>query len=310
MKRYLITFIFFLLSYSICFSQEPIEVLYDLDDQENYNFYCNNTDFCNYTVEVLFTQIFNLKSNVGSQYRVEVRPGRTSLASFSPQKPENHTSIKYSYSYYKGCINPGINLNFTYLLPLGEGKKTKALPMGYLKVNTQDREPKDWYAIGFKMDYGDTVYAARRGIVVEKRDEAKLQLSGYAYSSQENYIEIVHDDCSFGRYQVLSGTLVKLGQRVEAGEPIGFAGGDKYEIGPHIRFSVYYNDEQKVSTNGNDGTKKIVYWAYVPLVFYTPESKNALLVYGKEYTSEHPESIIKQEMSKRQIRNLEKIKQR
>jgi len=204
-------------------------------------------------------------------------------------------------------MKPKINPEFVYLLPVGSGKTTKAQPLEFLQVGSAPK-PKDYYALIFKVNAGDTIYAARRGIVYLVKDAANLSGEGYTYSSKDGLIEIFHEDCSFGHYQVFDKSLVKEGQQVEAGDPIAIAGGEKYVSGAHVRFYVYYNFEQKFDKKYNDGTDVKNYWAYVPLVFYTQEEKAKMLTMNKEYTCEKPESIIIQEMSKRELKNWRKKK--
>jgi hypothetical protein len=48
---------------SFCYSQNPIEINYDVDIHGNYSFYCCNRDFCTYTLSIEFTQLLNFKSD-------------------------------------------------------------------------------------------------------------------------------------------------------------------------------------------------------------------------------------------------------
>lgn len=284
------------------YSQTLIEVKYEKDNQGNYQFYCMNSDFCDYILEISFTQLINMKPDIGYSNKIEAHPGRSILFVLKPEDINVPYSFNYTYKYIKGCNCPKIKQDFVYLLPVASGKETEAFELSFFKINDQDPEPKDFYAIGIKMEYGDTVYSARRGIITQIRDTTQLNRTGYSFASKDNFIEIVHNDCSFGKYQVLSKVLVNVGQTVEAGEPIGLAGGDKYVSGSHVRFWVYYNFEQKVEAKSKDGTHRTIYWAYVPLTFYTKEDKATKLIPGHKYTSEHPDSLITQEMTKRQIK--------
>jgi len=290
------------------FSQNPVDVNYEKDNDGNIKFYCNNDDFCSYIIEVRFEQMVNLRSNAFIPYKTDVRPGRTDLFELKPVNPNVFSTFSYSFITIKGCVNPRIKSDFIYLLPVGEEKVTEAFGIEYIRINDKDPEPKDFYAIGFTMDPDDTVYAARKGTVVSLRDTTKLKLSGYVYSSEDNYIEIVHDDCSFGRYDILSKTFVNSGQKVNAGDPIGLAGGEKYSSGTQVRFSVHYNYEQRTTIKNTDGSNIVMYWAFVPLFFYTKESNATRLIIGHKYTSIHPENIITQEMSKMQISRWKKHK--
>ncbi len=288
------------------FSQNPIEISYSQDSRGFYIFKCENHDYCNYTVTVDFAEISNLRANTMLPFTTVVKPGMNDLLELRPVTDNHLTAFKLSYSYMKGCINPDVNLDYIYLLPIGKGKETQIFGFEYLSINAKDPEPKNWYAAGFKMAWRDTVFAARRGTVTSMRDTTILKLSDYGYSSDDNYIEIAHDDCSFGMYEVLSGVLVRLGQRVEAGEPIGLAGGEKYVMGSHIRLSVKYSIEEQVLLNDNTTVKR--YWAFIPMIFCTRENKHTRLSAGNKYTCIKPDSVVTQEMSKQQLKKWGKNK--
>jgi hypothetical protein len=308
MKQFLLFITILAFCCQSTYSQAGIGVYYESDPQGNYKFYCKNANYCNYLVEITLPQVINLRSSVSFPFTKEVKPGNTFLFELRIERVETFSTFNYTTKYFKGCINPDVLTNFTYLLPIKPGNATEAFELKYLRIGAQQSEPKDWYVIGLKTNYRDTVYAARRGIVSSLRDSAQLKLSDYTYSSEENYLELYHDDCSFGMYEVLSRIFLKLGQKVEAGDPIGLAGGGNYTSGAHIRFSVSYNHEELLSNNSNGGKKKVLYNAYVPLNFYTKESGSTRLVYGNKYTSEHPDSLIIQEMSKRELTKWNKHK--
>lgn len=308
MRHLLLTILFCVFLHLFCVSQQMVEVNYEQDSRGYFNFKCMNNDYCNYVLSIDFSGSLNLKSYVTLPYKGVVKPGQNILFDLRPENPSNPVSIHYTYRYIKGCINPEVNPGFVYLLPVGNGKETEAFELKYFKIAPQDPDPKDWYAIGLKMNYGDTVYAARRGIVCEMRDTTKLQLTGYTYSSMDNYIQIYHNDCSFGKYEVFSRIFVSLGQTVEAGDPIGLAGGDKYTTGSHVRFCVFYNFESGGDSNNKDVTTRKQYWAYIPLMFYVKDNRSTRLTPGKTYTAQYTDNIITQEMSGNQIKRWVKNK--
>jgi hypothetical protein len=236
-------------------------------------------------------------TGVSSEYETTVRTGKTFLFTLKPINANVKTNFNYTSSYIRGCTKTNIDKDFKYLLPIGNGKITKPSNLSFFKLSENDPEPKDWYALSFKMDSGDTIFAARRGIVCTVKDTENIQYTGISMSTQENVIEIFHNDCTFGRYNVLKKSLLKEGQEVEAGDPIAIAGGENYTSGVHLRFQVYYNFEQLF--DNKDSKVKKHYWAYVPLVFHTKEGTGMLTI-GQEYTCEKHKEIITQEMTKRQ----------
>lgn len=281
-------------------AQDGISVTYDQDNGGNYKFYSHNENYCTYTLEVNFQELRNLKWRIQIPFIKEINHGTNYLFTLEAGDPYQNSSFQYSIAYINGCMNPEINSEINYLLPVGKGKITKTFPIDYLKINERTTEPKDYYAVGFIMEEGDTIFAARRGVVCSLRDTSSLSYTGYVYSSDDNYIEIFQQDCSFARYQVLSKSLVIVGQHVEAGDPIAIAGGENYTTGIHVRFLVYYNDaDQNQSRKGLDLNAKM---ACVPLVFCTEEQQNQQLTVGNMYTGAQPDSIITQEMSKRELK--------
>jgi len=308
MKKILISILVGLTSVSL-FSQQNIEVLNEVDSRGNYNFYCINNDYCNYTVMVYFKEISNLRWDIKLPYEAEVTPGRNSLFTLYVGDPNQNSNFNYGFSYYKGCLKPEVNLNFPFRLPIAVGKQTQAFKLDYLKINNHDTKPKDFYAIGFKVASGDTIFAARRGVVCGLRDTTNLKLNGYLGSSGDNYVEIYHQDCSFGYYQIMSKVLVKLGQEVEAGDAIAIAGGEKYYNGSQFRFWVYYNLEHQPDLKNKAGSNVIIETAYFPLKFYTKEERIVKLDFEQKYTCDYPDFLFFQEMTKREIKKWKKKKE-
>lgn len=283
-------------------AQNGINVYHDVDAKGKLNFYCVNENHCDYTVEVHFTDLINLRSNVPLPYKGVAKRGRNLLFSLEPRDPNYAYDVLYTSTSFKGCADPTIDQSFRYLLPLSAGQTTQPIQMEYLKINENDRTPKDYYALVFKMNAGDTIYASRRGVISSLKDNTHLPLADYVYSSDDNFIEIFHRDCTFGHYEVLEKSLVSLGQEVEAGDPIAIAGGENYVEGSHVRFFVIYinqipNQNRSVVTLSP---------AYVPLSFCTAENQNAPLIFDRKYTCIKPESVITQEFTKRQLKNWRK----
>lgn len=288
------------------FSQRIIEVKYIQDMKGNYQFSCSNNAYCNYILQVNFTSMDNAKCDHSLPYRAVVKPGNTKLFTLTRENTNEPSQFKYTVGYTRGCINPVVDTAFTYLLPVSPGKETQAYEMRNLqKANPGEGQTsaqgelippaKDWYLIRLKMKPGDTIFAARRGTVSDVEDQSGQNDATGSSGGNENFLEIFHADCSFGHYGVLrkNSALVKPGQVVEAGQPIGLVGGDQYGRGSEARLSVYYNVEDA------DGK---IYWEYSPLQFWTKGNGKGKLKHGGNYISEHPKQIIAQEKAKLQIK--------
>jgi hypothetical protein len=286
------------------FSQRVIEVKHEQDSQGNYNFSCTNRAYCNYILEINFTSLDNAKPDQPLPYQAVVKPGSNKLFKLSKENAANPIQFKYQIGYFKGCLSPTVDSEFTYLLPISPGKEAQAYEVqNRTKPVAGDPESKNWYSVRLRMKPGDTLYAARRGIITEVDVSSNLNDSGVASVGSGNYIEIVHGDCSFGHYGVLkkNSSFVRPGQLVQAGEPIGLIGGDRYGRGSEVRFSVSYNQTQDISQKSG-GKNGEISWVYVPLKFWTKINGKGMLKHGASYISEYPESIITQEMTKLELK--------
>ncbi|MFI5152537.1 MAG: M23 family metallopeptidase [Chitinophagales bacterium] len=280
-------------------AQRTIEISYAADMQGNYQFTCNNRAFCTYIVEIEFSRIEHAHADHPLPFRAEVKPGNNKLFKLIRDNGNDPVQFKYGTSNHKGCINPVVDPDFTYLLPIRPRKEAQVYEMtSPEKSSPGEPDSRNWYVIRLKMKPGDTIFCARRGIVSEVDVSSNLNDSGVTSAGHENYIEIVHADCSFGHYGILKkdGAFVKPGELVEAGKPIGLVGGDRFGRGAEIRFSVYYNKEEESAT-GTAAVHKM-YWVYVPLKFWTRRNGKGKLVHGANYTSEFPDSVLNQELKK------------
>jgi len=124
-----------------------------------------------------------------------------------------------------------------YLFPFEHGAK-HCVTQGFHGKFTHEEENE--YALDFDLDEGSVVCAARAGRVAEVCADHTVGGAGSGYDRYANYILIEHSDGSFGNYAHLRyrGALVRPGQRVDAGQPIGFSGNTGRTSGPHLHFDV------------------------------------------------------------------------
>ena len=286
--------------------QDLIYVHWIKNTRGEYEFFCDNRSFSDYTVEVSFSEFINLQANVVLPATIEVPPGiNRSLFTLKKSMLGSASHFQYRHKSWKGCPSPKIDTGFAYLLPIAPGKAARVSELNSLAEEYgNEAPPKDWYSLSMHVQAGDTVYAARRGRVTNTREHAGLQDSGYSYSAEDNYIEIEHNDCTFGKYSVFrdDAIFVHPGDWVEAGQPIGIAGGDKYASGPQVRFSVFYHLEQDVLDKDGNSTGKTRHWAYVPLYFWTKDNGKMRLISRSTYIADHPDDLVTQEMSKREAK--------
>ena len=279
-------FLFLLISLGVN-AQRAIDIGYTMDGQGRYIFTVNNKAYCPYIVHIDFPILDNLRCDHGLPYDVEVKPGAGQLVVLTPIDKSKDTKMNYKTGNRKGLMNPVVNPNFTYLLPTAPGQETQA----YRIPNAQGAGSKpggqdSGYSVRLRAKPGDTIYAARRGVVTVLDVSNSENDAGVNTTTNWNYIEIYHADGSFAEYGIVKkdGALVKPGQTVEAGAPIGLVGGDQYGRGSEIRFSVSYYP-------GVAGTQ-------IPLQVWTKGNGKGPLKQGSFYTSEFTKALLTAEKAK------------
>jgi hypothetical protein len=288
------------------FSQRVIDIKHEADSRGGTVFSCINYAYCNYILDLGFTTFKNLQCDQPLPFHGEVKPGYTKLFTISAIDPQLSTQFNYSSKNQKGCMHPVVNSGFTYLLPISPGKDAQSYEMSpdklpdttarsVAKTNPdRSRDSISWYVLRLKMKAGDTIYAARKGVVTELQDQNGANDAGQLSVSTENFIEIVQADCSFGRYGILkkNSAMVKPGQAVKAGQPIGLVGGDPFGRGSDLRFSVYYYQEEY--DPGQAGGRHYI----IPQI-WTKNNGKGRLKHGVVYISEFPAAVLNQELPKK-----------
>jgi len=106
------------------------------------------------------------------------------------------------------------------------------------------QDPENRYAADFAVPSGTTVLAARAGVVMQA--EAGFEHGGLdraALAGRANFVRVLHDDGTMALYAHLQpgGVLVRVGQHVEVGQPLGLSGATGFASGPHLHFAVQVN---------------------------------------------------------------------
>jgi len=261
-------------------AQKIIDISYSVDNQGRYVFTANNKAFCTYVLRIDFPTLDNLRADHSLPYEVELKPGPVKILTLSPIEKGKDTKLNYKSTNRKGLLNPVVNPNFTYLLPTGPGIETQAYRIPNKPAGSTPGGQDSGYSVRLRAKQGDTIYAARRGIVSAVDAGNSENDAGATTTTNWNFVEIFHADGSFAEYGILKkdGALVKPGQTVEAGAPIGIVGGDQYGRGSEIRFSVSYY-------SGAPNTQ-------IPLQFWTKGNGKGQLKQGAFYTSEFTKALL------------------
>ena len=267
-------------------AQKVIDISYSVDNQGRYVFTANNKAWCTYVLRIDFPTLDNLKADHSLPYDVELKPGPAKIITLSVIDKARDTKLNYKSSNRKGLLNPVVNVNFTYLLPTGPGIETQAYRIPNKPAGSTVGGQDSGYSVRLRAKQGDTIYAARRGVVSALDVSNTENDAGATTTTNWNFVEIFHADGSFAEYGILKkdGALVKSGQTVEAGAPIGIVGGDQYGRGSEIRFNVTYYP-------GVPNTQ-------IPLQFWTKGNGKGPLKQGAFYTSEFTKALLTAETAK------------
>ncbi|WP_435415807.1 M23 family metallopeptidase [Polaribacter aestuariivivens] len=152
----------------------------------------------------------------------------------------------YKFSLYYGASSiKKYDTLYNYALPFSKRKRYKVL-QGQ-NTNFTHRGALSKYAIDFKMNIGQTVCAMREGVVIKVKKDFNKGGRSKKYRDFANLIIIFHEDGTFAQYVHLkkNGALVKKGDFVKRGQPIGYSGNTGMSTEPHLHFAVY-----KPSKNG------------------------------------------------------------
>ncbi|MDN5781396.1 MAG: M23 family metallopeptidase [Luteimonas sp.] len=127
--------------------------------------------------------------------------------------------------------------DYEYLFPLQlpEPRVEQAWGGSYSHADAENR-----HAVDFAAPPGTVVFAARDGVVMQVEMSAA---TATGHHGDANLIRILHDDGTMAVYAHLApdGALVRPGQRVRRGRPIGVSGNSGASTGPHLHFAIQAN---------------------------------------------------------------------
>lgn len=254
-----------------------------------------------YTVLLHINELSN--ASISNPHMIKATSFITNL---NIQRVDKNTPLKYSGAYYwyaRGNVNPKkVDGDFLYRLPVSPGKDY--LVTKHYNVNEKyfGEESTNYHSYQFNAEKGDTVFAVRKGIVMEIEDGADPVASGsnVSYSTQRNSMIIEHEDGTMAWYGVLekNSFMVKEGDMVYPHTPLALAG--TYDMQEYqIRLRIYYlTYDNKVKFSREKGFKTST--EYIAPRFITANGI-LKLEHGKTYSSAViTEDIITKEMTRKE----------
>lgn len=102
------------------------------------------------------------------------------------------------------------------------------------------------YALDFNLQVGDTICAARDGVVVGVIEGYNVGGKKSKYRPFANFISLYHEDGVITQYVhlVKDGSFIEVGDSVLVGDPIGLSGQTGFTTTPHVHFNVLNATEE------------------------------------------------------------------
>ena len=184
-------------------------------------------------------QLSNLKASTNLPYTATF-PGKQTIEAFTLAPLDAGKPWHYSYTnhFTLGSKDAVHDDSYVYSLPYEVGAAYH-VSQGYHGVFSHTGP--DEYSIDWKMPVGTPVLAARDGVVVKSKDDSDSGGPDRKFENSANCILIQHPDGTLGIYAHLrkGGNMVKVGDKVKAGDLIGLSGNTGFTSGPHLHFSVF-----------------------------------------------------------------------
>src|SRR5262245_12860596 len=199
------------------------------------------------SVVVTFDELTNLESKVPVPIVAVVPPGTHELTYLLPLEGKSwgyKLRFRYRFGSYEAAHDP----NTLYRVPWLDGRTfiIGQAPGGKIVTHFS---ASSRYAVDIPMKEGTPVLAARSGVVFQTVASHEAGGTDEIYRSKANVVRVLHADGTIGNYVHLmhEGVAVKVGEQVEAGKLLGFAGNTGLSSGPHLHFAV-----TRVVRNGDE----------------------------------------------------------
>lgn len=219
------------------YAQSVKAILYKEAIVDGSAIFVDNDEYCPVSVQ-LNLKLTNMKSTEGNN-KIFVVPARTKKHKITEVLISNQ---KKAFGFgLETTIGLGDNdlktydENFKYSLPYKKGA-AYTITQGYNGKYTHQNEN----SLDFDMPVGVEICAVREGIVVKTEDNNNKHCMDEKCKEYDNYILIYQPDGTFASYSHLKkkGVLVKEGDKIIAGQVIGYSGFVGYASGPHLHFDI------------------------------------------------------------------------
>lgn len=251
------------------------------------------------TVFLTLSDLYNCKNMTNGTTKYEMAGLRGRLLTLRASDESYGVGYSSSWRYFRGRIDPTIDTTIVYRMPVSTGRAFRVLATVNVidKYSNKSQDERQWLGYSFPMEKGDTVFAARKGVVVnvERGKHPASGDSAVSYSSESTNIIVEHPDGGFARYVCLDdkNLFVETGDVVFPGSPLALAG--TYD-GEHYKTAL-----QTYWQAGIPDPEKIMEYRYFKPRFAT-ERGAVVFGHGEIYTAVMTDEMLTCEMNKKELK--------
>jgi ribosomal protein L24 len=227
------------------------------------------------------------------------------LTRIMPIDKNKVVNFGYAYSYLKINPKPKVDSTFQYLLPFKKGKKITIIENDNdSQVHLGKKKGSNMKSYSLLSETADTVCAMRKGIVVEIVNNYKTDTKNLNFKmGEKNIIKIEHPDGTYAVYYGLKqhSFKVQLGDVVYPNTALAVL--DFFIQNACVfNFEIIYAKSIEFNWVSNSSP---VYWESLTPYFFSAEG-NQKIISGNSYTVAVNDGIIQKELTRREIKKLNK----
>lgn len=263
-------------------------------------------------------KLTDLKNTTEGIIKTSVYGHGGQLTTLHPTYKDERIDFSYSPKTIKtflGDIDAKPDLDFKYVLPVKHAKKVELLNFNSLNTIGRYGTNKTFYQ--FDIESNDTVFSARKGVVVQiKHGEKLVSLNKKGIKSKEkaSYVVVEHEDGTLAKYSniLTKSYLVKVGDTVFPTSPLAVVEEVNGKKSAELIFSVYHLSEHAKEMDffikeAYKAKREILHlYAHINPSFYITENQVSKLVSGHSYSTFYNNDIVTFEMTKREKKQWEK----
>ena len=284
-------------------ADDPIQLTADFNEAGDLVVKAEKSRLGTYSAAIDFQNVQNL--TVPSRYRVAIRSSGP-LIVLKNRGYSQSTHCGWKSIFVLGDRSAKPDTSFIYRLPCSPARGATQVRFAQEDKSLffHTAPPKNWAAFCFFLNRGDTVYAIRKGLVVEIKEQGTSETGkpGVVYTSDHNYVQVEHADGTIATYNVLEpgSVCVKLGDTVYPDTPLALVGsfdGTQYRVALTLHYIA-----DRVFEKGNAYSYERAFESiFINPVFATADG-NRMLVSQNRYTAVVAPELITKEMTKREMK--------